>query len=64
EAWDKWGCLSVLVTDERQLENAKRWLGRAFHEMEKDARLVLWSDIKEWYEAAKKRKEIRERLRL
>jgi len=64
EAWDKWGCISVLVTDERQLENAKRWLGRAFHEMEKDARLVLWSDIKEWYEASKKRKEIKERLRL
>jgi len=64
EAWDKWGCTSVLVTDERQLQSAKRWLGRAFHEMEKDARLVLWSDIKEWYEASKKRKEIKERLRL
>lgn len=47
EAWDKWGCVSVLVTTEEYIEEAKRWLGRAFHEMEKDARVIHWSKIKE-----------------
>ncbi|MEM3564664.1 MAG: hypothetical protein QXR19_15640 [Candidatus Jordarchaeaceae archaeon] len=64
EAWDKWGCLSVLVTTQEYLEEAKRWLGKAFHEMEKDARIALWSEIAEWYEAAKKRREVKERLKI
>jgi hypothetical protein len=64
EAWDKWGCLSVLVTNQEYLEEAKRWLGRAFHEMEKDARIALWSEIAEWYEASKRRKEVKERLKI
>ena len=64
EAWDKWGCLSILITTEEYLEDARRWLGRAFHEMERDARIVLWNEIIEWYEAARKRKEIKERLKI
>lgn len=64
EAWDKWGCISVLVTTEEWMDDARRLLGRAFHEMEKDARLALWTDIRDWHEAAKKRKEVKEKLRI
>ena len=64
EAWDVWGCLVVLVTTEEYLERARRWLGRAFHDMEEDARIVLWYRIEEWYEAAKKRAEVKEEVRI
>jgi len=64
EAWNRWGCLSVLVTTQEYLEDAERWLGSAFHEMERDARIALWSEIAEWYEAARKRKEVKERLEI
>jgi len=58
EAWDLWGCTSILITTDEYIENAKRWLGRAFHEMEKDARIVHWQKIKEWHELMEKRKRI------
>jgi predicted RNA-binding protein len=64
EAWDKWGCVSVLVTTEEYIEEAKRWLGRAFHEMEKDARVVHWTKIKEWLEALEIRRRIRDEIRI
>ena len=64
EAWDRWGCISVLITTEEYIEEAKRWLGRAFHEMEKDARVVHWSKIKEWFNTLEIRKKIRDEIRI
>jgi len=64
EAWDKWACISVLITTQEYIEEAKRWLGRAFHEMEKDARVVHWEKIREWLGALERRKNIRDEIRI
>jgi predicted RNA-binding protein len=64
EAWDIWGCISVLITTQEYEEEAKRWLSSAFHEMERDARVVRWERIKRWFEIARERRQIRDEIKI
>jgi len=64
EAWDLWRCISILVTTGEYEEDAKRWLPKAFHEMDEDARIVRWETISQWLEAAEKRKRIKDELKI
>lgn len=64
EAWDLWGCKAVLVTTEEHEEAAKRWFRQAFHEMEKDSRVIRWEKISQWLALMKERKKIKDELRI
>lgn len=64
EAWDLWGCKAVLVTTEEHEEAAKRWFRQAFHEMEKDSRVIRWEKISQWLALMEERKKIKDELRI
>jgi len=64
EAWDLWGCKAVLVTTEEHEEAAKRWFRQAFHEMEKDSRVIRWEKISQWLALMEERKNIKDELRI
>ncbi|HID16901.1 TPA: hypothetical protein EYP26_01255 [Candidatus Bathyarchaeota archaeon] len=62
EAWDRWRCISILVTSQEYEGEAKRWLGSAFHEMERNARVVRWEKIKRWLDLMEERKRIKDEI--
>ncbi len=64
EAWDLWECRVVLVTSKEYIQDAERWLKRAFHEMEKYSRIILWSEVEEWLQAARVRNQMKKKLGL
>ncbi|MCD6514086.1 MAG: hypothetical protein J7L07_04105, partial [Candidatus Odinarchaeota archaeon] len=48
-AYDLWNSIPVLVTDRRQIEEAKKWISGSFHEIKDAFKVLSWEDIKELY---------------
>jgi len=48
-AYDLWNSIPVLITDERQAKEAKKWLGGSFHEMSEICKVIIWDKIVELY---------------
>lgn len=63
-AFDIWNAIPVLVTVAGQIEEARRWIEGSFHELRDVFRIIVWEDIKEYYDLKHKVKELEAKLKL
>jgi hypothetical protein len=52
-AVDLWNSIAVLVTTEDKVEEARKWIGGAFHEVAQYFRILTIEDVKKLYESKK-----------
>jgi len=52
-AIDSWNSIAVLVTTEDKVEEAKKWVRGAFHEVAQNFRILTIEDVKKLYESKK-----------
>jgi hypothetical protein len=52
-AVDLWNSTAVLVTTEDKVEEARKWIGGAFHEVAQYFRILTIEDVKKLYESKK-----------
>jgi len=52
-AIDLWNSIAVLVTTEDKVEEARKWVGGAFHEVAQNFRILTIEDVKKLYESKK-----------
>jgi len=63
-AHDLWNSIAVLVTTPQRAEEARRWIAGTFHEARDYFRVLTLDQVRQYYEAKRKVKEIESLLRL
>ncbi len=59
-----WNSIPVLVTDDNQIAEVKKWIEGSFHELKDIFRIISWKEIKEYYEEKRRIKELETKLKL
>jgi len=63
-AHDLWNSIAVLVTTPERAEEARRWISGTFHEAKDYFRVITVDELREFYEAKRRYKELEVRLGL
>ncbi|MEM2294176.1 MAG: hypothetical protein QXX41_12965 [Nitrososphaerota archaeon] len=63
-AFDLWNSIPVLVTDDNQIAEVRKWIEGSFHELKDIFRIISWKEIKEYYEEKRRIKELETKLKL